>query len=79
VTRQPFRFSYDITTDLAHTLAAARHECWTDAQLVTLDWVISSFADQAHDLDDRFDVERFHTQARYQIGRADLAHTTQED
>ncbi len=71
-------FSYDIVTDLALTLAAARHECWTQPQLVTLDWVISSFADQAHELDGQFDVERFTTQARYQIGRADLAHTQEE-
>lgn len=58
-------------TTIARALASVRTRCWTSAQLSILDMLIDALADDLHDINPRFDAERFKTLAHYRRGRID--------
>lgn len=74
------RFVYDrsVTDDLARVLAAARAASWCEPQLITLDWVVREFAEEAYEHDPNFDVDRFTNLSRYGFGRLPVAASPME-
>ena len=71
--RSKFVYDRSITNDLADTLAAARAHAWCEPQQIILDWVISSFAEQAYQHDPTFDIDAFLDRARFAFGRLPVA------
>ena len=54
-----------VYTVIAKAFASVRTACWTTAQLTILDQLIDAVCDDVHEINPRFDAERFKIVAHY--------------
>lgn len=67
--RSEFTYDRSLLRDVARVLADARVRVWSDAQLHTIDMVISDLCDEFAAADPHFDSEDFTSRCRAHQGR----------